>query len=84
MKNPAAQAAGFFISCGSSEFGVGRTVGEKWVRHEVGVVNWRLAHLAGSIRAKSKPLESTIHIIQRGFDRGDAFVTEVGHELKLS
>lgn len=63
---------------------MGSTVGEKWVRNEVGFVNWRLTHLASSIRAKSKPLESTIHIIQRGFDRGDAFVTEVGHEVKLS
>ena len=63
---------------------MGSTVGEQWVRHEVGVVNWRLAHLAGSIRTKSKPLEGTVHVIQSGFDRGDTFVTVLGHEFQLS
>jgi hypothetical protein len=63
---------------------VGSTVAEQWVRHEVGVVNWRLAHLAGSIRTKSKPLEGTVHVIQSGFDRGDAFVIDVRHDVKLS
>ena len=71
----------FFESLG--EFGVSRTVGEQWIRHEHGLFNRRLAHLTHSIRPVSKSFERAVNVVQRRFDGTDTLVGELRHSSKL-
>ena len=66
------------------KFRMSTTVGQQWIGDEVSFVNRRLAHLAGSIGPETQAFEGPINVVQRCFDGGDAFVTELWHVDQLS
>jgi hypothetical protein len=65
-----------------SEFGVSPTVREQRICFEVGVVDWRTAHLTGAVRAEAKAFEGAIDVVQRRFDRANALVRKLTHDHK--
>jgi hypothetical protein len=59
-------------------------VGEQRIGDEIGFVDRRVAHLTGPIGPEAQSLERSIDVVQRRFDRYDAFITELWHVYQLT